>query len=73
MSGFETFFDLASPLERTTPVTSWRWRSAFSSYFLIAGSLWIMADLNDSIMPPAELMNMHGQHTPNLGAVAICR
>jgi cytochrome o ubiquinol oxidase operon protein cyoD len=29
---------------------------------VVAGSLWIMANLNDSMMPPAELMNMHMQH-----------
>ncbi len=29
---------------------------------VVAGSLWIMANLNDSMMPPAELMNMHRQH-----------
>jgi len=29
---------------------------------VVAGSLWIMANLNDSMMPPAELMNLHMQH-----------
>ena len=29
---------------------------------VVAGSLWIMANLNDSMMPPAELMDMHMQH-----------
>lgn len=29
---------------------------------VVAGSLWIMADLNDNMMLPAELMNMHMQH-----------
>jgi cytochrome o ubiquinol oxidase subunit IV len=29
---------------------------------LVAGSLWIMADLNDNMMPSAELMNLHMQH-----------
>jgi cytochrome o ubiquinol oxidase subunit IV len=29
---------------------------------VIAGSLWIMANLNDNMMPPAELMNLHMQH-----------
>ena len=29
---------------------------------VMAGSLWIMADLNDGMMPPAELMNLHMQH-----------
>jgi cytochrome o ubiquinol oxidase operon protein cyoD len=28
---------------------------------VVAGSLWIMANLNDSMMPP-ELMNLHMQH-----------
>jgi cytochrome o ubiquinol oxidase subunit IV len=28
---------------------------------VVVGSLWIMIDLNDSMMPPAELMNMHMQ------------
>ena len=28
-------------------------------FLVIAGSLWIMANLNDNMMPPAELMNMH--------------
>lgn len=27
-----------------------------------AGSIWIMADLNESMMPPPELMNLHMQH-----------
>ena len=29
---------------------------------VVAGSLWIMTNLNDNMMPPAELMNMHMQH-----------
>jgi cytochrome o ubiquinol oxidase subunit IV len=29
---------------------------------VVAGSLWIMTNLNDSMMPPAELMNLHMQH-----------
>jgi cytochrome o ubiquinol oxidase subunit IV len=29
---------------------------------IVAGSLWIMTNLNDNMMPPAELMNMHMQH-----------
>jgi cytochrome o ubiquinol oxidase operon protein cyoD len=29
---------------------------------VVAGSLWIMTDLNDMMMSPAELMNMHTQH-----------
>ena len=29
---------------------------------VIAGSLWIMANLNDNMMPPPELMNLHMQH-----------
>ena len=27
-----------------------------------AGSIWIMADLNENMMPPPELMNLHLQH-----------
>jgi cytochrome o ubiquinol oxidase subunit IV len=29
---------------------------------VVAGSLWIMANLNDNLMLPAELMNLHMQH-----------
>jgi cytochrome o ubiquinol oxidase subunit IV len=29
---------------------------------VVAGSLSIMTNLNDNMMPPAELMNMHMQH-----------
>jgi cytochrome o ubiquinol oxidase subunit IV len=29
---------------------------------VVAGSLWIMANLNDNMMPPPELMNLHMQH-----------
>ena len=29
---------------------------------VVAGSLWIMTNLNDNMMPPPELMNMHMQH-----------
>jgi cytochrome o ubiquinol oxidase operon protein cyoD len=29
---------------------------------VVAGSLWIMTNLNDNMMPPAELMNMHMRH-----------
>jgi cytochrome o ubiquinol oxidase operon protein cyoD len=29
---------------------------------VVAGSLWIMTNLNDNMMPPAELMNMRMQH-----------
>jgi cytochrome o ubiquinol oxidase operon protein cyoD len=29
---------------------------------VVAGSLWIMANLNDNMMPPPELMNLHVQH-----------
>ena len=29
---------------------------------VVAGSLWIMADLNDNMMPPGEMMNMQMQH-----------
>jgi cytochrome o ubiquinol oxidase operon protein cyoD len=29
---------------------------------VVAGSLWIMTNLNDNMMPPPELMNMQMQH-----------
>lgn len=29
---------------------------------VVTGSLWIMTNLNDNMMPPAELMNLHMQH-----------
>jgi cytochrome o ubiquinol oxidase subunit IV len=29
---------------------------------VVAGSLWIMANLNDNMMPPAELMNLPMRH-----------
>jgi cytochrome o ubiquinol oxidase subunit IV len=29
---------------------------------VVGGSLVIMANLNDNMMPPAELMNLHMQH-----------
>ena len=29
---------------------------------VVIGSLWIMTNLNDNMMPPAELMNLHMQH-----------
>jgi len=29
---------------------------------VVAGSLWIMADLHDNMTPPAEFMNLHMQH-----------
>ena len=29
---------------------------------VVAGSLWIMSNLNNNTMPPPELMNMHMQH-----------
>jgi cytochrome o ubiquinol oxidase operon protein cyoD len=31
-------------------------------FLVIAGSLWIMTDLNSNMMPPADLMNMHMDH-----------
>ncbi len=31
-------------------------------FLVVVGSLWIMSNLNDNMMPPAELMNMHMQH-----------
>lgn len=34
---------------------------------VIAGSLWIMANLNENMMPSPELMNLHMQH----GALAM--
>jgi cytochrome o ubiquinol oxidase operon protein cyoD len=29
---------------------------------VVVGSLWIMFNLNDNMMPPSELMNLHMQH-----------
>jgi len=29
---------------------------------VVAGSLWIMTNLNDNMMAPADLMNLHMQH-----------
>jgi cytochrome o ubiquinol oxidase subunit IV len=29
---------------------------------VVVGSLWIMANLNDNMMPPPELMNLHMRH-----------
>ena len=29
---------------------------------VVVGSLWIMSNLNDNMMPPPELMNLHMQH-----------
>ena len=29
---------------------------------VVAGSVWIMANLNENMMPPVELMNLHMQH-----------
>ena len=31
-------------------------------FVVVAGSLWIMADLNANMMMPADLMNLHMQH-----------
>ena len=31
-------------------------------FLMIAGSLWIMTNLNDNMMPSPELMNLHVQH-----------
>ena len=31
-------------------------------FLVVIGSLWIMSNLNDGMMPPAELMNLHMQH-----------
>ena len=31
-------------------------------FLVVVGSLWIMTNLNDNMMPPPELMNLHMQH-----------
>ena len=31
-------------------------------FLVVVGSLWIMANLNDNMMMPTELTNMHMQH-----------
>ena len=31
-------------------------------FLVVVGSLWIMANLNDNMTPPPELMNLHMQH-----------
>jgi cytochrome o ubiquinol oxidase operon protein cyoD len=31
-------------------------------FLVVAGSLWIMADLNTSMMPATQMMNMHMNH-----------
>ena len=31
-------------------------------FLVVVGSLWIMTNLNDNMMPPPELMNFHMQH-----------
>ena len=31
-------------------------------FLVVAGSLWIMADLNGNMMPATGMMNMHMQH-----------
>ena len=31
-------------------------------FLVVVGSLWIMSNLNDNMMPPADLMNLHMQH-----------
>ena len=31
-------------------------------FLVVVGSLWIMTNLNDNMMPGAELMNLHMQH-----------
>jgi cytochrome o ubiquinol oxidase operon protein cyoD len=31
-------------------------------FLVVAGSLWIMSDLNTSMMPATEMMNMHMHH-----------
>ena len=30
-------------------------------FLVVVGPLWIMTNLNDNMMPPAEMMNMHVQ------------
>jgi heme/copper-type cytochrome/quinol oxidase subunit 4 len=35
---------------------------AFGVTIVVAGSLWIMTNLNVSMMPPPELMYMHIRH-----------
>ena len=34
----------------------------FIVILVVAGSLWIMTNLNDNMMPPPELMNLHMKH-----------
>ena len=34
----------------------------FIVFLVIVGSLWIMTNLNEHLMPPPDLMNMHTQH-----------
>jgi cytochrome o ubiquinol oxidase subunit IV len=31
-------------------------------FLVVVGSLWIMTNLNDNMMPPVDLMNLHMQH-----------
>ena len=31
-------------------------------FLVVIGSLWIMTNLNDNMMPPPELMNLHMRH-----------
>ena len=31
-------------------------------FLVVVGSLWIMTNLNENMMPPVELMNLHMQH-----------
>ena len=31
-------------------------------FLVVVGSLWIMTNLNDNMMPPPELMNLHMRH-----------
>jgi cytochrome o ubiquinol oxidase operon protein cyoD len=31
-------------------------------FLVVVGSLWIMTNLNDNMMPPSDLMNLHMQH-----------
>ena len=31
-------------------------------FLVVVGSMWIMTNLNDNLMPPPEMMNVHMQH-----------
>jgi hypothetical protein len=38
------------------------WQTGWQASFVIAGSIWIMTNLDDNMVPPPELMNLHMQH-----------